>query len=288
VSQVLVYGVVGVDYLLKIGKYPEANGHARVLHEEVAVGGEAANTAVRLDQLGVSVTLMGNPVGTDANGRLFERVLETTGVDSRIGRAEETTGHAYVLTDAAANRTIIGAFGDLEGPEVPPSVWEHLEVVTVDPFVEGAVAVAREAKARNVPVVAIEVEPGDPLASLSTIVINSAGLLRRHGVDDPGAIAEGLLDAGVTTVIVTRGSEGAEVFDASGKFHQPVYPVEVVDSTGAGDGFRAGLVLGLTEGRALSESVRLGNAVASVSCCYFGGCGGEVDRDNVLKTARLP
>ena len=151
----------------------------------------------------------------------------------------------------------------------------------------GAISVAETARRKRIPVVSIEIEPGDPLASLSDTVINSAGFLRRHDAGGPAEIARALIDQGIETVIVTRGSDGADAYGVGGPWHQPVYPVPAVDTTGAGDGFRAGYIAGSLTGFDLAGRVRLATAVAALSVCHVGGCGGNVGREEALELAGL-
>ncbi len=168
VGIVLCYGVVGVDHLIQVKAYPESNGHARVLRDELQIGGGAVNTAVRLSQLDSPVTLMGNPVGSDDSGRYFLHQISGHNVECRIGVREAETGRAYVVFDANDTRTIFGAFGNLKGPVVPDEVWIDLDLVSLDPFVEGAIDVAHRARDNQILVVSIEVEPGDPLLRFRT------------------------------------------------------------------------------------------------------------------------
>ena len=107
---------------------------------------------------------------------------------------------------------IFDAFGNLKGPVVPNEVWIDLDLVFPDPFVEGAIDVAHRARENQIPVVSIEVEPGDPLASLSDKVVNSAEFLRRHEAGNLEVIALGLLESGVSQAILKRGKLGADYF----------------------------------------------------------------------------
>ena len=100
VGKILRYGVVGVDHLIQVKAYPESNGHALVLRDELQIGGEVVNTAVRLSQLDIPVTLMGNPVGSDDSGRYFLDQIAGHNVDCRIGVREGETGRANVVSDA--------------------------------------------------------------------------------------------------------------------------------------------------------------------------------------------
>ena len=287
VGRVLCYGVIGVDHLIQVNAYPESNGHARVLRDELQIGGEAVNTAVRLSQLDIPVTLMGNPVGSDDLGRHFLDQISGHNIDCRIGVREGETGRAYVVSDANHTRTIFGAFGNLKGPAVPYEDLTDISLISLDPFLDGAIDVARQARENQIPVVSIEIEPLDPLASLSDTVVNSAGFLRRHQAGNPEEMALGLLKSGVSQVILTRGNLGADYFSHTDTFHQPVFSVDVVDTTGAGDGFRAGLIAGMIRRQSPVDCVKLASAVGALSCCYHGGCGGFVSLDVALETSGL-
>ncbi len=63
------------------------------------------------------------------------------------------------------------------------------------------------------------------------------------------------------------------MFAADGSaFHQPAFPIEVIDITGAGDAFRAGIVHGTLRGWSLPETVRFASAVAALNCTALGAC----------------
>lgn len=191
-----------------------------------------------------------------------------------------------MVSDEAGNRTMFGAFGDLVGPAVPDSVLKRVDLVTVDPFVEGAVEVAGRARALGITVLAIEVAPDHALAAVADVVINSAGRVRRHALGDPADLARELLLKTPEVVIVTHGGAGADVYTSETAYREPVHPVEVIDTTGAGDAFRAGYILGVLSGHTLRGSVRIASVAGAISCCYFGGCEGSLARGQVLAEAR--
>jgi pseudouridine kinase len=69
---------------------------------------------------------------------------------------------------------------------------------------------------------------------------------------------------GLHSMVVTLGEKGAVYYDrrSSRSGHQPVFPVQLVDSTGAGDAFFSGTVMGLVRGLPLEEAVICGTKVA--------------------------
>ncbi|HPZ76759.1 MAG TPA: PfkB family carbohydrate kinase, partial [Thermosynergistes sp.] len=63
----------------------------------------------------------------------------------------------------------------------------------------------------------------------------------------------------------------------------PAFPVEVVDTTGAGDAFRAGLAVALAEGKTLEEAVMFGTAAGALACTALGARSSLPQRSAVLQ-----
>ena len=80
-----------------------------------------------------------------------------------------------------------------------------------------------------------------------------------------GRVTDFVETAGITSMVVTLGSKGAVYYDAKNKRagYQVVFPVEVVDSSGAGDAFFSGTVMGLIRGRSLPQAVEYGAKIAA-------------------------
>ena len=276
-GRVLCYGILGIDQLVKIAHLPEQDGHTRVFLDEEFIGGEAANTATILSDLGVDVALMGNALGNDRRGALFLKAIEAYNVDVKGLEVDSSvrTGHAIVLSDSEGARSICGFFPDLSSRALTPEDLEGVALLSVDPFLgDHAVAAAQMAQEKGIAVFAIELSPDHPLAPYCDIVINSAGFMRRHEQPDPSDVAVGLLKAGVKTVVITHGKAGCRVFlDNGSSFDQAAYSVDVEDTTGAGDGFRAGLIYGFLKGWTLTRSVQFASGCAALACTQMGGAG---------------
>ena len=82
-------------------------------------------------------------------------------------------------------------------------------------------------------------------------------------------------------VMVTNGAEGVFWIDRQEILHCPGFPVEVVDTLGAGDVWHGALALGLAEGQPLEQAVVFANAAAAIKCTKFGGRTGIPDRRQV-------
>lgn len=81
---------------------------------------------------------------------------------------------------------------------------------------------------------------------------------------------EAILDLGPSIVSVTHGAEGSTILTKDEKFSAPSFKVEVVDTTGAGDAYAAGLVVGLLTGMPLERIPYFGNAVSALKITKKG------------------
>jgi adenosine kinase len=85
-------------------------------------------------------------------------------------------------------------------------------------------------------------------------------------------------------VIETVGSEGTLMYENGRLVKIPaLQPPKVVDTTGAGDAFAAGVVTGYLEGMDWEDSIRLGSAVAAIKIGFLGARSGLPDRETVRK-----
>ncbi len=76
----------------------------------------------------------------------------------------------------------------------------------------------------------------------------------------------------VSALVVTRGEQGAEIFTVDGRFDIPVVRVDqVVDPTGCGDAFRAGMLFGLTQGMDWMTIGRLASLMGAIKIASQGG-----------------
>ena len=82
-------------------------------------------------------------------------------------------------------------------------------------------------------------------------------------------------DAGPLTVVVKMGADGALAVRGDEALRLPADKVQVVDSTGAGDGFNAGFLFGFLDGRTLQESLALAVACGTLSTRAIGGVDGQ-------------
>jgi len=246
-------------------------------------GGSAANVAAWAARAGAEVTLVAR-VGDDALGCAAVEELEAAGVRLRVAvDPRRPTGTCIVLVHPGGERTMVpdaGAGDALEIAELPPGRHLHLPAYAL--LRPGSRAAARHALALALErgmTVSVDPSSAAPLAAAGARAfmewVKGAGLLLPNaaearvltGLEDPEAAARAL--AGPREVVVKLGAAGALWTDGRDVVRAAAEPATVVDTTGAGDAFAAGLLAARLEGAdpaaALAAGCRLGAlAVARV------------------------
>lgn len=105
------------------------------------------------------------------------------------------------------------------------------------------------------------------------------------GLTEPAAVARFFKELGVKNAILTMGSDGVYVSPAEGEdFTLPAHAIEVVDTTGCGDSFTAGVIAGLSKGWSLRDCCRFASAVAAKVAMGLGSDGKLKSFDDTLET----
>src|SRR5439155_19477897 len=92
---------------------------------------------------------------------------------------------------------------------------------------------------------------------------NEDQALQLTGSADVEAAGRALLGRGIGGCAITCGARGSVIVTAEGSERVPAFETEVVDTTGCGDAFSAGVLRGLALGRAPADAARLGSVCAS-------------------------
>jgi len=92
---------------------------------------------------------------------------------------------------------------------------------------------------------------------------------RVPATEAPG-LARALRELGAARVVLKLGDQGCFCDDGARQLHVPAFPVEVRDSTAAGDIFNAGLAVALAEERPIEDALRFASAAAAISVTRLG------------------
>jgi sulfofructose kinase len=275
--QAVCVGVITIDTIALVDKYPSAD--ERVVAQEVsrAGGGPAAVAAVALSRLGIKSAIVGT-IGDDADGKELLRIFEKEGVDTSgisIGTSA-TAGSVIVASKEHSARAISTRQPMVQAPIneaakklITQTQWVHVDHVGITRLAE--LGISRG----NGPLISFDagygVETFDPITVDLFVPTDRQMALRYPGIDLAVALENDSMKAG-NTVVATQGSAGSAGFSPeTGLVTAPGFTVDVMSTLGAGDVFHGALVAQLIHGFSLQEAMLRANAVAALSCTGLDG-----------------
>ena len=281
---VIVYGTVALDMIWRLVALPPSNGYTGIQSELKTIGGEAANTAMALHRWGVRVGLVGTATGEDEDGRLLRELFARHAPDLDLLHIRTLpdvhTPLCLCLATDDGSRTLIGrGFETMQQPTLTPELAATARFFTMEPNGwEAAKRAAFVAIDAGTPVIAMDMTSDAEISSRAFVNLTSLDTLGTgQNWQEMGAEAARLRDTYGQTAIVTCGANGCFLAEKESQgiaTHYPAYPIDVTDSTGAGDTFRAGLLYGLLQQWDWSRTIRFASATAALNCQELGGwCG---------------
>jgi sugar/nucleoside kinase (ribokinase family) len=276
---VYIYGMTVLSTIHKLkGEYPEADTYQEIEQTFVMPGGEAANCAVVLANLGINTVLDGCYLGEETREPIRE-YLELRGIDcSKMLYQTGFPGWRDLVLCDGKSRTVFGWFIEYLFGE--RKLWtdpceesiRNARCVALDPFFKGTSAqVAALCAEHRTDYVTIDCHWKSEIAQRARALVCSQEFLER---EYPNWKIDRLLAKYRSVcrglVIFTFGSR--EILFAS-PGEEPAafipYSIEVIDTLAAGDTFRAGVVYGVLQGMSDAEVVQFATACASVACTRF-------------------
>ncbi|MCA9864586.1 MAG: carbohydrate kinase family protein, partial [Thermomicrobiales bacterium] len=269
--------------------YPEVGGQADVLVEVSAPGGTTTNTAVALARLGADVGLA-TAIGDDDRGKLVRAGLEAEGIDTSwvtVKPGEVTDLATVIVSREPLDRTIFWEQGAQlrrhDRLDILGLMGGDLLVIDV-----GDAPLRRfllDLPAHTVPTAQLlgsltylaneQLEDAFEMALRhDAIVSNVRDLLDVTGTwtlsDATTALQHRMRGENLRAALITLGAEGCHIVTEAERRRVPAYKVDVVDPTGAGDAFVAGVAWGMAQRWEWDEVARFANAVGALSCCSLG------------------
>ncbi|WP_161882240.1 ribokinase [Deinococcus alpinitundrae] len=277
---VLIVGSLNTDILVRVRRAPSPGETVLGSDAEVQPGGKGANQAVAAARAGASVAFCG-AVGRDSFAPVPRQALSAANVNlTHLRELDVPSGVALItISDGGENSITVasGANARLSPTDLPAdfSGVSHLLMQQEIPQ-ETVLAAATRARAAGAQVM-LNAAPARELLGelwplLDLLLVNEHELAQLAGtsVDQEEAAARSLLSRGVGTVIVTLGGRGSLAVTQDESIRQLAHPVEVVDTTGAGDTFCGVLAAWLSGGAALPESLEAANVAGALACTRLG------------------
>lgn len=297
-------GWCACDRIYSVDRYPSAGGKARIRGVLEQGGGQVATALVALARLGHRGRIIGKR-GDDSEGERIAREFAAAGVDTAglltVPGARSQLS-VILVPDPGGERTIFvhrGPAIDLTPADLAPGLLpEAPYILLIDGHeLDACLVAAAHCRARGGRVV-LDAEycaPRTPelLPFVDELVADESfpGKLLGGAVDPAAPATLAALKAtGAGRVTVTLGARGAIGWDGHARCEQPAFAVPVVDTTGAGDAFHAGVCHGLLAGLGFAETLRFACALAGLKCRAPGGRQGLptlAEVESLLATGRL-
>jgi sugar/nucleoside kinase (ribokinase family) len=299
----LVVGEINPDVIVSDRDPRPVCGQAERAVRDIRLspGSSSVITACGAARLGLRVAMVG-VVGDDALGQYMVQAMAERGIDVSGVRVEPgvPTGASVILSDGRdrAILTAQGTIGAVTAADVPPALLaraRHLHVGSwflQDGLRPGAAGLFAAARANGL---STSLDPNwDPagawdggiravLPRIDVFLPNDTEVRHLTGLDDVSeaaiALARSAGAEGSPLVVVKCGAAGALAANVDGVVVRvDAYPVDALDTTGAGDAFDAAFLAIRLDGGSVEAALRAGAFAGAASTTMLGGVDGQVDR----------
>jgi sulfofructose kinase len=288
---ILGFGESSVDEVLLVHELPRGGtSKLPVSSSSTMYGGQVATCMAACAALGLPAGYLG-PVGDDDHGRALLDELRDRGVDvSRAIVRPAPTRRAVIMVEAGTGDRLVlwerDAGLDVSPEEFPPGILNDGTLLHVDAVdARAAMHLAASGQQAGLSITCdIDRLIPDAWEFLSNVThpILAAGVPSAlTNVDDVQGSLRAMRAHHPGVLCVTRGERGAAALDRDDYVEVQAFSVRAVDTTGAGDVFRAGFIYGLVHSWPLEEILRFANAAAAASCTRAGAIDGVPPLEDV-------
>lgn len=273
--EVVCIGVVTVDTVALVERYPSEDERVRAQEIVRGGGGPAAVAAVALARLGISTAIVGT-IGDDEDGAFVRSIFQREGINHEglSLSSSPTSGSVIVASREHSARAISTRQPVQQAPLnsaaqrlIKGAKWVHVDHVGIHRLVEAGIH--RGVGAKISFDAGYEVEKFDS-SGVDLFAPTDRMMQSRH----PGIGLEAALQADChdNIVVATQGSRGSAGFSQhDGYVQADGFAIDVVSTLGAGDVFHGALLAQIIQGRSLAQSLSRANAVAALSCRGLDG-----------------
>ena len=281
---VVTVGHVLADIRFMVDEFIGPDEEGVILEQSRGVGGSAANVAIGVRRLGLSSAIIAK-VGFDSFGRIAVDELMKEGVDiSGLKVSFSSTGFTIVIIDNKGQICLYGYKGaseELEPCDINVDIIEktkyvHIASLRLDTSIEAAKKAKEHGKMVSWDPGRVQSKAGlqklrDLIKHVDIVLANEEEVRDITGEADYKKAAEVIGELGPRLVVVKRGARGAYVLSKKECLEvPPLKPPKIVDTTGAGDAFAAGLLVGLARGYELSKALTYASATAVLKIAKLG------------------
>jgi len=278
-----------------------AGGKTPIKRVVEACGGGAANSSVGLSRLGTQASFAGI-LGSDQWGEIMLRNLKQEGVDTLSATiVDHETSSFSVILSTETDRSILYAAGvnaHLHDVTFDTDAVKNADIVYLNHLTEDSceiehdiVRMLAESKALltwNPGGCQIEAGMDAPdkaglLKRAHLLLLNKEEALKFSGTSSIDEAMRRLIGVGAKNVCITDGKNGVIASDGVNRYHCPILPVTIVDTTGAGDAFGVGVTWALAGGQSLQSALQAGTLNAASVVGTIGSQAGLLTQTEIRK-----
>ena len=294
-SRVVVVGSLNMDMVMRVPRIPRPGETVHGGRLGRYPGGKGANQAVAAARAGAAVAMVG-AVGRDDAGNALLASLAEAGVDGSdvCQTTDAATGTAMIVVDGSGANAIALAEGAnlaVRPEDAARAVAAHDPAVVViqrevpDDAVRAALSHAPEGAIRVMNASPLEPGAALPLDLVDLLIVNeieASDLLGTAVKSANAADAARDLAAGVGRgCVITLGGDGLAAHVDGCPHRLTAHPVNVVDTTGAGDAFCGAMAAALALGESVGTALAWGNAAGALAATCPGAQPSMPTRDEI-------
>ena len=277
---VVGFGESSIDYVYVLPALPAPRvSKLRVSAQFSSCGGQVATAMTACAALGLRASYLG-PLGNDDNGQRVLAELRAEGVDvSRAIVREAASRYAVILVDKrTGDRCVIWDRDPrlhVDAAEMPEHLFAGARVLHVDGVDEEA-SIAAASRGRSLGLIVtsdidtVAARTAELVAAVTIPIFAEHVPAQLTGETNIESALRALRLRHDGLLMVTLGERGSAALDGDRFYEVPAPQVKTVDTTGAGDVFRAAVIYGLLERWTTEELLRFANNAAALSCTRRG------------------
>jgi ribokinase len=264
---VVVVGSCNLDLVSTTTHLPLPGETLRTIAYAEHAGGKGLNQAVACARMGARTAFIGC-VGNDSAGTMLRELLNSEGIDtSQLVTVDAPTGRAFITVDALGENTIVIVAGANAHVGNSAITVPKSKVLLTQLEIPLDIVTQVFAQAQN----AITVLNPAPAAQLSTELLSLCDVAVPNETESAAlGGTQFLLGAGVATIVTTLGERGAEISDDTSTVAVTPYPVNAIDTVGAGDAFVGALCAELARGETIEHAARIASIAGALATTIHG------------------
>ena len=264
---VVVVGSCNLDLVSTTTHLPLPGETIRTVAYAEHAGGKGLNQAVACARMGAGTAFIGC-VGNDSTGTMLRELLNSEGIDtSQLVTVDAPTGRAFITVDALGENTIVIVAGANAHVGNSAITVPKSKVLLAQLEIPLDIVTQVFAQAQN----AITVLNPAPAAQLSTELLSLCDVVVPNETESAAlGGTQFLLGTGVATIVTTLGERGAEISNNTSTVAVTPYPVNAIDTVGAGDAFVGALCAELARGETIEHAARIASVAGALATTIHG------------------